>query len=174
MKFTKIAALAAVAVMACGVFYGCGEATTSTPAGGTTSSQAQQQETTLTGTWKFGGIKADDGKIQTMDEYIVATVKAQTGETVDTNSDEYKQVMEMMKPIFDALDSLRIEIKDGGTVTQTASANGQNASMDGTYTVEGDQVAMTVGGQTSTYTFDAKAGTLSVEQNGMTIAMVKA
>lgn len=178
MKFTKIAALAAVAVMACGVFYGCGEeggtsATTSSQAG--TSQGGQKQETTLTGTWKFAGIKGSDGKVQNIQEYVIATVKAQTGQDIDPNSNEFKQAMQTVQPMFDVLDSATIEIKDGGSVVNKAEVNGEKIEATGSYTVTGDQVTLNFEGQPdATYTFDAKEGTLSIVQQGMTVVLKKA
>lgn len=171
MKFTKIAALAAVLVMGCTAFYGCGE-TGGDPGstGSTGSSQTQQQAVTLTGTWKVDSITID-GKTQSLTDWAIAQLKTQLGDSYDFNSAEGKQAIEMLTTAFD---SIAYEFKDDGTLSVSAAANGQTASIDGTYKQEGDTVTFTAQGQTGELKFDAKAGTLSVDQDGMTLVMKKA
>ncbi len=160
MKFTKIAALAAVAVMACGVFYGCDDGSNTSAPAGTSSSQAQNQEASVVGTWKLD-----------MEGLVKDQFKAQTGSEVDVNSAEFKQAMELIKS---QMGDIIFDLKADGTLTSSVEMGGQKVESTGTYTVEGGKVNATIEGQTQTFDFDSAKNTLSVSVQGQTVTLKKA
>ena len=174
MKFTKIAALAAVAVMACGGFYGCDDGGSGSTPAGTTSSQAGtsqggQQQTTVAGTWKIDSITVN-GKTQSLNDYVTDMVKSQLGSSVDLNSAEAKQVFDTLKEAFD---TQVFEFTEDGKLKIVTSAQGATNTQEGTYTVDGKTVTITLNGQSSPMEFDAAAGTLIQEAQGMKLVMKK-
>lgn len=154
MKFTKITVLAAVAVMACGVFYGCGEEPVggSTPSSQTGTSQGGQQQADIVGVWKTTEIAPFVGEPMSMADFL----KEQMGSSVDTDSDAFQKAASSLEFSYN--------FKEDGTCTQDSKVGSTQKSTNGTYQVKGSQVAVLLEGSSAAtqMKYDAEAGTLSI------------
>lgn len=154
MKFTKIIALAAVAVMGCTAFYGCGEGT---------GIAINQQSDSVVGVWQITAIGETGKKPMTLDEYAKAQVKG-----MGVSDTEAEQLITQFKI---GMANISLDLKEDGSVV-AKNQIGQTASQ-ASYVRNGNMVTITVDGDSQELEFNAKDGTLTMTQDGMDLILTR-
>lgn len=183
----KLAVFALVAVMACGVFYGCGTEPNSSALASTGSSQADvpsqasqtsstslqpvpPKDTRIVGTWKVDHFIVD-GKTKSIEDYVEE--HTQQSEDESTAS---RHVISMEKfdekTMISLIKNISFEFQADGTLLATALSIVPQTS-EGTYEVREDKIIMVLDGQEGELQFDADAGILIEEQDDGTKLVMK-
>lgn len=162
MKLKKIIALAAAAVLICGVFAGCSKSKSSVTTASDLSQTIESKPGTVIGVWVIDAFINKDGKTQSIEDFVAATLNMQYGVVIDRESDDFVRAMEMYK-------SITLAFSSEGKMTSVVLSGNDAGQVSGTYTVENGEVTIRLtSGKTGSYQYDKETDTLSSTSEGVT------